>query len=334
LRQKTPLDSFGHLRQVELTILDHQLIRLIGKDGFLCLPMIAREESVGVILLGTEQARISHLGNQVNLLTMYANQSALALQTDMVREVQSRLVQSERLAAASGIARRVVHEVNNPLGIIKNYIKILGLKLSGEDPAQEELKIISEELDRVALIVRELSGFSEPQAGPSEFVDINDLLSDLVKITRESLMRDAKINVHLNLEPSLPTVLSGKNSLKQVFINLVKNAVEAKPQGGNLYINTRRLSNRLQTQTEQDMKGAFDSVEIRIQDEGPGIPDNIRSRLFEPFVTSKSGEHAGLGLSVAYNIMNQLKGAITCESGKKTGTIFKIVLPVRQNQKA
>ncbi|MGD8512414.1 MAG: HDOD domain-containing protein [Deltaproteobacteria bacterium] len=334
LRQKTPLDSFGHLRQVELTILDHQLIRLIGKDGFLCLPMIAREESVGVILLGTEQARISHLGNQVNLLTMYANQSALALQTDMVREVQSRLVQSERLAAASGIARRVVHEVNNPLGIIKNYIKILGLKLSGEDPAQEELKIISEELDRVALIVRELSGFSEPQAGPSEFVDINDLLSDLVKITRESLMRDAKINVHLNLEPSLPTVLSGKNSLKQVFINLVKNAVEAMPQGGNLYINTRRLSNRLQTQTEQDMKGAFDSVEIRIQDEGPGIPDNIRSRLFEPFVTSKSGEHAGLGLSVAYNIMNQLKGAITCESGKKTGTIFKIVLPVRQNQKA
>jgi nitrogen-specific signal transduction histidine kinase len=147
-------------------------------------------------------------------------------------------------------------------------------------------------------------------------------------------MRDAKINVHLNLEPSLPTVLSGKNSLKQVFINLIKNAVEAMPQGGNLYIHTRGLGNRLQTQTEQDREGALDSVEICIQDEGPGIPDAIRSRLFEPFVTSKSGEHAGLGLSVAYNIMNELKGAITCESGKKTGTIFKIVLPVGQNQKA
>jgi len=217
LRQKTPLDSFGHLRQVELTILDHQLIRLTGKDGFLCLPMIAREESVGVILLGIERVRISHLGNQVNLLTMYANQSALALHADMVREAQSKLVQSERLAAASGIARRVVHEVNNPLGIIKNYIKILGLKLSGEDPAQEELKIISEELDRVALIVRELSDFSEPEAGPSEPVDINELLSDLVKITRESLMRDAKINVHLNLEPSLPTVLSGKKQSQAGF---------------------------------------------------------------------------------------------------------------------
>jgi signal transduction histidine kinase len=272
----------------------------------------------------------------MNLLTLFANQSALALHADMVREVQSKLVQSERLAAASGIARRVVHEVNNPLGIIKNYIKILGLKLSGADPAQEELRIISEELDRVALIVRELSDFSEPGAKETEPVDINELLSDLVKITRESLMRDAKVNVHLKLEPSLPTVSSAKNSLKQVFINLIKNAVEAMPQGGNLYIHTRRLGNKLQAQVKQDMEGAgaWDSVEITIRDEGPGIPDAIKSRLFEPFVTSKSGEHAGLGLSVAYNMINELKGTITCESGEKTGTTFKIVLPVGQKQNA
>lgn len=336
LSQKTPLDSFGHLKEVELTILDRQLIRLMARDGLLCLPMIAHEECVGVILLGIDQGRISRLSNQMSLLTLFANQSALALHADMVREVQSKLVQSERLAAASGIARRVVHEVNNPLGIIKNYIKILGLKLSGDDPAQEELKIISEELDRVALIVRELSDFSEPGAKETEPVDINELLSDLVKITRESLMRDAKVNVHLKLEPSLPTVSSGKNSLKQVFINLIKNAVEAMPQGGNLYIHTRRLGNKLQAQVKQDMEGAgaWDSVEISIRDEGPGIPDAIRSRLFEPFVTSKSGEHAGLGLSVAYNIVNELKGAITCESGEKTGTTFKIVLPVGQKQKA
>ena len=334
LRQKTPVDSFGAPEKVDLSILDRQLIRLIGKDGLLCLPMIAHGESVGVILLGVEQARISHLSNQMNLLTMFANQSALALHADIMREVQSKLVQSERLAAASGIARRVVHEVNNPLGIIKNYIKILGLKLTAEDPAQQELRIISEELDRVALIVRELSDFSEPQAEPTDPVDVNALLSDLVKITRESLMRDAKINVHLKQEPSLPTVFSGKNSLKQVFINLIKNAVEAMPQGGNLYINTRRLGNKLQAQMQQDVSGALDSVEISIRDEGPGIPDAIKSRLFEPFVTSKRGEHAGLGLSVAYSIINQLKGTITCESGEKAGTTFKVVLPLRQKQKA
>jgi signal transduction histidine kinase len=334
LRQKTPIDSFSAPEKVGLSILDRQLIRLMGKDGLLCLPMIAHGESVGVILLGIEQARISHLSNQMNLLTMFANQSALALHADIMREVQSKLVQSERLAAASGIARRVVHEVNNPLGIIKNYIKILGLKLAAEDPAQQELRIISEELDRVALIVRELSDFSEPEAEQTDPVDVNALLSDLVKITRESLMRDRKINVHLKLEPSLPTVFSGKNGLKQVFINLIKNAVEAMPQGGNLYINTRRLGNKLQAQMQQDVSSALDSVEIGIRDEGPGIPDAIRSRLFEPFVTSKRGEHAGLGLSVAYNIINQLKGAITCESGEKAGTTFKVVLPLRQKQKA
>jgi len=330
LRQKTPIDSFGVPEKVDLSILDRQLIRLIGKDGFLCLPMMAHGESVGVILLGVEQARIAHLSNQMNLLTMFANQSALALHADIMREVQSKLVQSERLAAASGIARRVVHEVNNPLGIIKNYIKILGLKLTAEDPAQEELRIISEELDRVALIVRELSDFSQPEAEQTDLVDVNALLSDLVKITRESLMRDGKIKVHLKLEPSLPTVFSGKNSLKQVFINLIKNAVEAMPEGGNLYINTRRLGNKLQAQMQQDLSGTLDAVEISIRDEGPGIPDAIKSRLFEPFVTSKRGEHAGLGLSVAYNIINQLKGAITCESREKAGTTFKVVLPLRK----
>jgi signal transduction histidine kinase/HD-like signal output (HDOD) protein len=334
LREKAPMDSFGSLAKVDLSILDRQLIRLIAKEGFLCLPMIAHGESVGVILLGIDRAHISHLTRQMNLLTMFANQSALALHADITRQLQSRLVQSERLAAASRVARRVVHEVNNPLGIIKNYIKILGLKLTAEDPAQEDLRIISEELDRVALIVRELADFSEPEAQQADPVDVNALLSDLVKITQESLMRDCNINVHLKLEPSLPTVFSGKNSLKQVFINLIKNAVEAMPEGGNLYISTRRLENRVQAQMHEDVSNASGSVEISLQDEGPGIPDAIRSRLFEPFVTSKRGDHAGLGLSVAYNIISQLKGAITCESGEEAGTTFKVVLPLRQEQKA
>jgi len=332
LEQGIPLDSFGHLKNADLAIIDHQIIRLVGREGILCLPMIAHKEIVGVVVLGIDETRVSSLCQQMSLLTMFANLSALALHADNVRRAQTELVQSERLAAASTVARKVAHEVNNPLGIIKNYIKILGLKLSGEDPAQEELKIISEEINRVAAIVRNLSDFSEPKVKRIEPVDINELLSDLVKITRESLMSDFKINVQFKLEPSLPTVFSEKDGLKQVFINLVKNAVEAMPQGGNLYIQTRHISNTLHDQRKHDAADASDSVEISIRDEGPGMPDSIRSRLFEPFVTSKSGEHAGLGLSVAHNIIKGLKGTITCESSKTTGTVFTIVLPVVQKK--
>lgn len=332
LEQGTPLDSFGHLKNADLAIIDHQIIRLVGREGILCLPMIAHKEIIGVVVLGIDEARVSSLCQQMSLLTMFANLSALTLHADNVRRAQAELVQSERLAAASTVARKVAHEVNNPLGIIKNYIKILGLKLSGEDPAQEELKIISEELNRVAAIVRNLSDFSEPEVKRIEPVDINELLSDLVKITRESLMSDFKINVQFKLEPSLPTIFSEKDGLKQVFINLVKNAVEAMPQGGNLYIQTRHISNTLHDQRKHDAADASESVEISIRDEGPGMPDSIMSRLFEPFVTSKSGEHAGLGLSVAHNIIKGLKGTITCESSKTTGTVFTIVLPVAQKQ--
>lgn len=328
LEQAAPLDSFGCLSREDLSIIDNQIIRLIGTDAILCLPMVAHNNSVGVIILGVEQARISHLCKQTALLTMFANQSALALHADNVKQAQLKLVQSERLAASSAVAKRIVHEVNNPLSIIKNYIKILGLKLSAGDPARDDLRIINEELDRVALIVGELSDFSQPEVRQLEPVDVNALLSDLVKITWESLMLDSRINFRLDLESSLPIIFSEKNSLKQVFINLVSNAAEAMPPGGNIHISTRHISNRLGEQLNHTMKKDPGQVEITIRDEGPGISDSIKSRLFEPFVTTKTDGHAGLGLSIAYNIVKELKGNITCESSEKTGTRFKIVLPV------
>jgi signal transduction histidine kinase/HD-like signal output (HDOD) protein len=327
LEQRRPLDSFGHLKKIDLTIIDRQIVRLLDKDGILCLPMLAYDKIVGVIILAVGRTAFAALYNRMNLLTMFARQSALALYADNVRQSQSKVVQSERLAAASAIAKKVVHEVNNPLGIIKNYMRIFGLKLPREDPVQEELKIIGEELDRVSLIVGKLSDFSEPEAKQTEPVDVNALLSDLVKITRESLMFNAKVKMHLDLKPLLPTIFSEKNTLKQVFINLIKNAVEAMPQGGNLHISTAYIPKRRMDGSDRTLneKG---SVEIRISDEGQGIPEAVKARLFEPFVTSKKGEHAGLGLSVAYSIIKELRGAITCDSGPEGGTTFKIVLPV------
>ncbi len=328
IEQKKPLDSLGYFKKVDLSIIDSQLVRLVGGDGIFCLPMIAHKRPVGVIVLGMEQAQALSLHNSMNLLSMLAGQAALALYADTVRQEQVRLVQSERLEAASAVAGKVAHEVNNPLGIIKNYVKVLSLKLPDDNPVQEQLRIISEELDRVALIVRKLSDFSEPEAKQTEPVDVNALLSDLVKIIRESVKLESKIDIKLNLEPSLPTIFSEKNALKQVFINLIKNAAESISYGGNLYITTESCPKTLTDKSHEGVQRVCKSVRITISDDGPGIPDAIKAKLFEPFVTSKKGQHAGLGLSVVYNIVKELNGTITCKSDKESGTIFDIVLPV------
>jgi signal transduction histidine kinase/HD-like signal output (HDOD) protein len=334
LRQGTPLDSFRDAIKANLAIVDEQIIRLIGKDGILCLPMTAHKQYVGVIVIGMNEARLSHLSERIKLLTMFTKQAALALHANYLRQNQARLIQSQRLTASSTIARKVVHEVNTPLSIVKNYLKILARKFAVENLGQEEIRVINEEIDRVALMLRKLSDFSEPKVQPTDPLDINALLSDVIKILQESLLLRPNIDVRLNLEPLLPTVITDKNSLKQVFINLIKNSIEALPQGGNLYISTRHASNNLGDKVLQDMGGNLGYVEITIRDDGPGIPDTLKSRLFEPFISSKGEGHAGLGLSIVYNIVKELKGTITCKSDSKKGTSFKIVLPIAQTHES
>lgn len=326
LSRRTPLDSLGHLAKADLSITDDQIIHLIGKDGMLCLPMVAHKQFVGVIVVGIDEAQASNLSKGVKLLTMFTDQAALAVNAENVRQTQARLIQSERLTASSAVAKKVAHEVSNPLGIIKNYLKLLGLKLSKDSPAQEEIRIINEEIDRVSVIIRELSDFSQPRVQQKELVDINTLISDFIRITHESLLLRSSIKTNLDLEPSLPTLVTDKNGLKQVFVNLIKNAVEAMPEGGNLNINTRLAPNGLR-KLEKDAIGDQTYVEITISDDGSGIPDSIKSRLFEPFVSSKGEGHSGLGLSIAYSIIRELNGTMTCESEQASGTTFKIVLP-------
>jgi signal transduction histidine kinase len=136
------------------------------------------------------------------------------------------------------------------------------------------------------------------------------------------------------LDPSLPPVVTEKNSLKQIFINLIQNASEAMPHGGNLYISTRYDSKYLEAKLEQGKRSDLGNVEIIIRDDGPGIPDSLKSQLFEPFITSKGEAHAGLGLSIVYNLVKGLKGTITCRSDTKNGTSFTIVFPLVQNQES
>ena len=320
------LDSFSLGQNPDLVITDAQMIRFLETDGMLCLPLAVRDEYVGVIVVGLDRSKFSHLGNHFKLLEMFSREAALALWVEQLRQRQLKRIQSERAGASFAVARKVVHEVNNPLGIMKNYLKILGIKLEDQGIALDEIGIINEEIDRIARIIGGLTEISDKKSRKWAPVDINALINDLVKLTAASLMQQKKVAVQVDLDPTLPKLMSERDSLKQIIINLMKNASEAMAKGGNLYLKTLHRGRSLEGSESRGF------VEVTVGDDGPGIPAEMKKRIFEPFVSSKGGGHSGLGLSIVLNLINGLNGSIVCQSEEGKGTRFKIELPVEPSK--
>jgi signal transduction histidine kinase len=327
LIQQKPVISFSVSPQQHPILLDTQIIRLLGKEGLICLPMIASKEPVGVIVIGVNKLEFVNLAKQFKLLKLLSDQAAAALYTEKTQQAMMRKMQAERMAAAADMARKVVHEVNNPLGIMKIYLKILVLRLEETKIAQEEIGILNEEIDRIGLLLKALSSFSQEPAPMFRKLDINQIISNLVKIMKEAMASESGINFHTDLAPKLSKIQTDRDALKQVIINLIKNAADAMPKGGNIHLRTRQIGSSLGGSQETAGQYAQGYVEIVVRDDGPGIPEEIKDRIFDPFVSTKEG-HSGLGLSIAHNLTKRLKGAIRCESAVGKGTTFTLELPV------
>ncbi|MEA3361247.1 MAG: response regulator [Thermodesulfobacteriota bacterium] len=227
LRQGVPTDSFSYFKNDSPTIIDELVIRLTGRDGVMIFPMVVQEQYIGIIVVGLNETKVSHLRDNLKMLSMLSDQAAIALYADYLRQNQAKLVLAQRLKDTSTIARKVVHEVNTPLSIIKNYTKIMETKLAEKDIDFEELKIINEEINRVVRLLSGLYDFSKTKPQKINSLDINALLSEVVRIFKKSLLINTDIDIHLNLWHSLPLINTDKDKLKQVFINLIHNAVES-----------------------------------------------------------------------------------------------------------
>ncbi len=295
------------------TIYDEQLARLLGGEGILFLPLQAEQERLGVLAVGIKAEEHQHLAARNTLLRLLANQASLALYARRVQEQRAEHVREERLAASSALARRIVHEAQNPLGIISNYLSILGTKLKDNASIQDDLRIVREEIRRVSQIISELASFAAPGQVEKEPVDLNGLIADLAKISQESLWEMSRVRLELSLDPLVPTMHTAKDKLKQVLLNLIRNGAEAMSAGGTL---------RLETRYREEQPGR---IEILVLDQGPGVAEEVRARLFEPFVSTKG--HEGLGLAIVHGILKELGGSIDYETGG-TGTVFRIGLPL------
>lgn len=302
------------------SLADSQLLNAAGGEGMLYLPMIAKKRSVGVIVIGLPDSPGNDLSSQSerNLLQLLANQASMSLYLDEVKKKQAEKIQAARMATASMAAATIVHEVNNPLGIIKNYLKILEMKLHEKDSLVNEFTILGEEITRISTIIQQLDSFSTPVKHSCEMTDVNALLSNLLSILSKSAFYSSRLQVHFTENPELPAIMTDGGAITQIVINLITNAAEAMTDGGNVYVKANPSS------TEEDN----DSIELTIRDEGPGMPEEIYSQLFEPFTSTKGKGHSGLGLSIVHSLVTDLKGSITCTSDKKDGTLFTIILPV------
>ncbi len=232
---KTPLNSFKEGDRSFLPIIDEQIIGLLGGQGLYCLPIAAQGDSIGVLVLSIQKSDLPYLSRNEKLLKILIHKGALALQLDHLRQKQLHEVQVKRAEASSDLARRVVHEVNNPLSIIKNYLKILEIKLSEGNSALDEIGIINEEISRVAQVLKKLTDFSKEKPETQEMTDVNALLKDIVKLTKNSLLEHSRIKLVTNLEKALPKVNVDKAGLKQVILNLIKNAGTVIRPGNNFF---------------------------------------------------------------------------------------------------
>jgi nitrogen-specific signal transduction histidine kinase/HD-like signal output (HDOD) protein len=312
------------------SILDEQIVRILGKGGIVCHPLLVSRSKVGVLVLGIEKESMPQLLQQQKRIGLLTNQIALALHTDNLRKIQRRQIQTERIEASSDTVKRIVHEANNPLSIIRNYLVLMEKKLGEESPVREETRIVSEEIDRVSHLLDELSEFSEP-AGQEQEIDINSIISDQITLSKETLLADIRVKV--GLDKSLPRLSANTDRMKQIILNLIKNAVEAMPGGGELSIETKLLKMFPLDEVPEisiDKREASGYIQIIITDTGAGIPETVRMHLFEPFVSTKKEGHQGIGLSIVYNAVKVLGGTITVRSRKGDGTRFNLFFPIKQ----
>jgi signal transduction histidine kinase len=150
------------------------------------------------------------------------------------------------------------------------------------------------------------------------------LISDMTNMIGKAAAEHRGIKIQLQLEPAIPKITMDRDGIKQVLLNLIKNAVEAMPQGGTISIETVFLP----VTGAGEPFGGVREIQIKVQDDGPGIDTSILARLFEPCVSTKGKGHSGIGLSIVYQIMKGMGGNITCESTLGRGTAFFITLPV------
>jgi len=313
-----------------------------GYRSALGVPMCIDEENVGVlIVLSTQPREFTEADRE--LLFAFANQAAIAIKnaklfkdlkkakdelemsnknlekrvtekSKELKEMQAHLIYSERLTASGRLASGMAREISNPLQAIDCFISSVMKNLDKKSQDREYLGLAKEGIHRIETIVRKLLEFHRPEAIKKRLEDINSIIKNTLSLTRNQLLQKNIVVVE-DFSANLPEVNVSPQQFHQVLLNLITNAEDAMPDGGELRIRTRNGKR---------------AVYIDISDTGAGMPEELLGRIFDPFFTINKDKGIGLGLSISYGIIKTHDGEILVKSKEKEGSTFTIKLPVEK----
>jgi two-component system NtrC family sensor kinase len=293
----------------------------------LVVPLIVKGRAVGAIeVLNKIDGPFTH--DDLEMLQFLAASVAVAVEnarlygelaefTQQLERSQEQLIQAEKVAATGRLAASIAHEINNPLQAIHNCLHLVKNRKLKEDREAYYLNLAQEEVQRLITIVQRTLDFYRPSKGRQVLTDINLVVESVLALANKRV-EHGKVRVTRRLSPHLPKLEAVADQLTQVFLNLIINAVEAMPDGGDLVIATSHQA---------------DQVHVRISDTGSGLNPEEAKRIFEPFYTTKRSG-TGLGLAVSYGIIQRHGGEISVESAPGRGATFIVTLPVKQGDAA
>jgi len=300
-----------------------EIIREEGIASLMTVPIMLRGDLVGILWVASRTAR-TFSQEDVGALQRMAAQAAIALENarlyedlrrshDELMAAQEELVRKTRLAAMGEIAAAVAHETRNPLGALINCVELLqgNPNLMGEDA--EVLAILKSESQRLNEITSGFLSFGRPRQPDLKPMDLNLLVAHILGLVRRDERCPGSITVETGLDPVLPAVQADEDQLRQVFWNLLLNAVQAMRDGGTLSLRTAV---------------ADGSAAVEVQDTGYGIPHDILPKIFEPFYTTRA-RGTGLGLAIVRRIVEDHGGRVAVSSRQGEGTTFRVTLPLR-----
>lgn len=233
------------------------------------------------------------------------------------KQLEERLIHSERLAAVGNTVSHIAHEIKNPLAIIGGFARQLRKVPALSDKDRQKLAIIEEEVARLEGLIAEMRDFVKRAAPKKQAGDLEPLLDEVLALFQPAF-EEQHITVRREKAEGLPVLNFDPQQIRQVLINLVKNALEAMPQGGQLTVATR-------------LEG--DHVKVNISDTGPGMTPEVKASIFKPYFTTKE-KGTGLGLAICRNILEEHGGCLLAESAPGQGSTFTVQIPVKETPAA
>jgi signal transduction histidine kinase len=287
-------------------------------DSLLAAPLLFEGEAIGVLGVFTDEPHRFD-NDEKRLLGALASLGAVAIQNSRlyarVFQSEESLRKNERLTTLGLIAAEIAHEIRNPLTVIKLLYGYLNLDFPAEDPRCKDTRVISEKLDQLEAIVTRVLNFAKAPSSLHSRWSVAEIIEDTIVLIRLKLAQ-GKVHLHFH-PPDSPLIVDGhKGQLQQVLLNLLLNAMQVMPDGGEI---TVRCST-------EDRNG-IQVVLIDIADTGHGIPDAIRDRIFDSFLSGRP-DGTGLGLAIVERILRSHHGGITVLDTSDRGTTMRIILPL------